>query len=73
MQGRIDRGIDRFGTDVAMRRTEEGGIRLRADVAVSPQFYGWLAGLGDRIKILSPESVREAYRQWLNNIIQSLE
>ena len=65
--------IDRFGTDVAMRRTREGRIRLRADVAVSPQFYGWLAGLGDRIKIISPEHVKDAYRQWLQNIIRSLE
>lgn len=65
--------IDRFGTDVAMRRTNTGRIRIRADVAVSPQFYGWLAGLGDRIKIVSPESVKDAYRQWIETIMRSLE
>lgn len=65
--------IDRFGTDVAMRKIGEGYIRLRVNVAVSPQFYGWLAGLGDRIKIVSPENVKNAYRQWIENIIRSLE
>jgi len=65
--------IDRFGTDVAMRRTETGLIRIRADVAVSPQFYGWLAGLGGRIKILSPESVKNAYRSWIENIVESFD
>ncbi|MCM1256432.1 MAG: WYL domain-containing protein [Roseburia sp.] len=64
--------IDRFGTDVPMRRTETDHIRIRAEVAVSPQFYGWLAGLGDRIKIISPERVRDAYRQWIENIMKSL-
>ena len=70
---RFELEVMRPFSDVAMRRTREGRIRLRADVAVSPQFYGWLAGLGDRIKIISPEHVKDAYRQWLQNIIRSLE
>lgn len=64
--------IDRFGTDVAIRKMETGMIRIRAEVAVSPQFYGWLAGLGDRIKIVSPESVLISYRQWIEKIMNSL-
>ena len=31
------------------------------DIAVSPLFLGWLAGFGDRAKILSPQSVIDDY------------
>lgn len=65
--------IDRFGTNVAMRRIRTGIIRLRAEVAVSSQFFGWLAGLGGRIKIVSPESVKDAYRQWIERIVEYFE
>lgn len=64
--------IDRFGRDVAMRKAGTGFIRIRADVAVSPQFYGWLAGLGKRIKIISPEWVCSAYREWIKSILSDL-
>ena len=41
-------------------------------VAVSPQFYGWMAGLGDGIELISPEPVRNEYREHLNKIINKL-
>ena len=31
------------------------------EVAVSPNFFGWLASFGARAQILSPEPVREAF------------
>jgi len=61
--------IDRFGTDIAMRRTETGEVRVRVDVSVSPQFFGWLAGLGKKVRIVSPEDVKKEYREWLENIL----
>ena len=33
--------------------------------AVSPQFFAWLFGFGTEVQILSPESVREAYKSEL--------
>ena len=36
------------------------------DVEVSSQFYGWLAGLGSRVQIVSPEDVREEYKKYFD-------
>lgn len=61
--------VDEFGTEVAIRREDENHVVARMDVAVSPQFFGWLAGLGDRVEIIAPEDVREEYAAYLSKII----
>ena len=64
--------IDRFGRDVAVRPLDEQNLLVRVDVAVSPQFYGWLAGLGNKLSIVSPEEVKEDYRNYLKDIIDAM-
>ena len=32
-----------------------------AEIAVSPIYFGWMAGFGDRARILYPQSVIEEY------------
>ena len=63
--------VDKFGTDVSIRPEGENHVMVRIDVAVSPQFYGWLAGLGSRVQIASPEDVKEDYKKHLEDIISS--
>ena len=41
-------------------------------VTVSPQFFGWHAGIGKGIRISWPEDVREAYNQYLQGIVDCL-
>lgn len=64
--------IDRFGNSVSLRPYDEDHVLARADVAVSPQFFGWLAGLSGRVRIFSPASVADAYRDYLQNLLDSL-
>lgn len=61
--------IDTFGTDVALRAEGDQTFIARMDVKVSTQFFGWLAGLGARVEIISPEDVRDEYKAYLANII----
>ena len=61
--------VDEFGTEVAIRKEDEEHIMARMDVAVSPQFFGWLAGLGDRVEIIAPADVREEYKTYLANVL----
>ena len=63
--------IDRFGKEVAMRRYDETRIRVRVSVAVSRQFFGWLAGLGAAVQIESPEPVAREYRKYLETILKT--
>ena len=55
--------IDRFGRDTIIVASDENHFTIRVDVAVSPQFYAWVFGFGTAVEILSPENVREDYRQ----------
>lgn len=65
--------LDRFGRECDIRQKEEGFVSVRVRVAVSSQFYGWLSGFGGRIKLLSPENIREDYLRYLKNIIQNYQ
>lgn len=49
--------IDRFGKDVMIVPAGETDFRINVKVAVSPQFFGWVFGLGNKVKILGPEAV----------------
>lgn len=60
--------IDRFGRDVMIIPQKNDWFRISVPVTVSPQFFGWLAGLGKGIRILRPDSVREEYFTWLRGI-----
>ncbi|MDD7176870.1 MAG: WYL domain-containing protein [Lachnospiraceae bacterium] len=62
--------IDRFGLDVSMRPTGTDQIRIRASVAVSRQFFGWLTGLGSGVQIVSPPEIRMQYEQYLKDILE---
>ena len=63
--------LDRFGREADIRQMPEGGFRIRAKVTVSGQFFGWLSGIGRDAVIVSPESVRERYRKWLEDILEN--
>ena len=62
--------IDRFGKDVPIRPMGKGKFQVRAQVAVSDQFFGWLAGIGKEAKIVKPEEVRQKYREHLKRILE---
>ena len=48
--------LDRFGTDVTILNHGDR-FEFCTKVMVSPTFYSWVLGFGDRMRILSPESV----------------
>ena len=54
--------IDRFGKDAALYPDGADHFTLTAEVAVSPQFFGWVAGLGTGVVITAPDSVVERMR-----------
>ena len=63
--------IDRFGHDVWMCPHGEEYFRARVPVAVSSQFFGWITGIGPRMRIVGPEDVRQQYKEYLQNAIQN--
>lgn len=61
--------LDRYGTDLMMIPVDEEYFKVKVLVSVSPQFFGWVTGLGDLIEIAGPENVVEEYKKYLKTIL----
>ena len=53
--------LDRFGKDAMLVPDGNEHFTFTTEIVVSPVFYGWLAGFGERAEILFPESVRAEF------------
>ena len=59
--------LDKFGTDIDIRAEGEDLVRARISVAVSPQLYGWLTGIG--ATICFPEEEERKFKDYIKAII----
>ena len=70
----LDTVIERFGTkDVLYSKADDTHFTISAKVYLSEQFYGWLFGLGKRVKILSPQNVVDEYKAYLDKVRKMYE
>ncbi|MCD7948171.1 MAG: transcriptional regulator [Oscillospiraceae bacterium] len=65
--------LDRFGQEAMLIPDGERHFTVTVPVAVSPQFFGWLFGLGPAVTILSPERARLAYQAQLQAVAHAAE
>ena len=65
--------IDRFSREIIVAPADETHSRVNVDVYVSPQFFGWLSGLGGDVIIEGPASVRSEYGEFLQKIAKEYE
>ena len=65
--------LDRFGREADIRPMTDRIFRVRVRVAVSGQFFGWLAGIGREAVVISPASVKEQYSKWLTDIVETMK
>lgn len=61
--------IDRFGKDTPIKYLGGETFTARVNVCVSQQFYGWVLGLGNEVKITAPEYVAKEYVDFLKGNI----
>lgn len=60
---------DRFGKDIFVREDGEGFFIIDIKVALSPQFFGWVFGLSDRVQIVSPDFAVKQYKEELEKVL----
>ena len=67
--------IDRFGTDIFLMQNPKNPktFLVRVPVNVSPQFYGWVFGLGKMARIVGPEDVRQGYLDMMKDVQERYE
>lgn len=63
--------LDRFGKEVSLKKDSDN-FSIRTDVVISDHFFGWLAGLGKEVKIVSPDNIRQQYKQYLSDILEDI-
>ena len=62
---------DRFGRNITLYHDEDDQyFRCSVEVQKSQQFYSWLSGFGKDIELIYPNSLRDDYLQYLNDILQ---
>ena len=62
--------IDRFGEEVNTEIVDDEHFKATVEVSLSPNFFGWLFGFGDKIKLIKPQWVVERYREMLKKELE---
>ena len=60
--------LDRFGLDAILIPDGESHFTVTVSAVVSPQFLGWLFGLGDGVQLLRPQWAVEELRRQLSAV-----
>lgn len=62
--------MDRFGTEVDVRKIDDTKASARVKVAVSNQFYGWISSIGNNVKITAPAAIVQDYKTFLSELLE---
>lgn len=62
--------LDRFGHQIMLIPDGEEHFRVTVPVVVSPQFTGWVFGLGDQIEVVAPGNVRRQMQESLAAVMK---
>ena len=65
----VDIIIDRFGLDVDLQPKGKDKAIANVKVAVSPQFFGWVAGMNGVVTIVGPKRLVTQYKEWLTSLM----
>ena len=60
--------IDRFGKDIPVMKQDDEHFRTTVRVALSMQFIGWVIGLSQGVKIVSPETAVDAVKEEIERL-----
>lgn len=65
--------FDRFGKEPFIIPANENQFKASVLVSVSPQFFGWVAGVGNGMEILGPQEVRDDYKKYLKDMLDKYQ
>lgn len=60
--------VDRFGENCRVSKHDENSFELRVRAKISPQFFAFLFGCGDKVRVLSPESLKKEYSDRIKEV-----
>lgn len=67
----LDVIYDKFGEDTQIRSLNNGKISFTADVEISPMFFGWCCSFGERLKVISPQNLKEILSEYISTLLET--
>lgn len=67
-RGLMNTFIDKFGTNITVLKKSDAYYQTTVLVSVSPQFFGWVFGLGCKVHIVGPDVVKQQMQTMLDEI-----
>lgn len=64
----MDVVIDKFGKELWLEKVDDWHFKISVTVAVSPQFFAWVFGLGNYVTITGPEHVKQQMKEMLESV-----
>ena len=67
----LDAVIDRFGKNGAVmyQVVDKNHFSVIVEVEISPVFFGWLCGFGNKVRIMQPAAVNQKFQDYLGKIL----
>ena len=65
----INAVIDKFGEEVSVRKLDDEHFIFTTNINVSPTFYAWVFTFGNKMKIVSPITVVDEFKNSLNYVV----
>ncbi len=65
--------LDRFGKDIIFRPVDENHSEFYVDVNISRHFFGWLFGMGSKVKLVGPDEVVDQLREYVAEYMKSMK
>lgn len=69
---KVELMTDRFGEGASFSPLDADHARAFVRVQVSPQFFGWVAGMEGLVRIEGPRSLRAQYEGYLRGLLENL-
>ena len=67
----LDDIYDEFGEDIRIIKAGEDTHRCNVEIQISPTFFSWFAGTRGKVKILTPNTVREQFEEFVREIAKA--
>ena len=62
--------IDRFGKDIYITVSDNPDyFNFETEIALSPNFYGWLFSFGEKARIVNPQRVKDDFLVFAKKVI----
>ena len=59
---------DKFGEDIKIQKATDDSFKCNAEIQISPTLFSWLAGTRGKVEILTPNTVRERFEDFVKEI-----